>query len=379
MKKISSILSFAGLMLLIVSTGCEKEKGINLNLTPSKALSAPADGASVTLTPASNASVVFEWEAAQAADGALVTYEVAFAGSAGDFNSPIYKVVSDGNGVQNRATVSHKTLNQIANYAGIASLATGEVKWTVLASKGNNVKPAEQTRNLQITRPAGFSDLPADVYLTGEATEAGTNVTQALKMRQTANGEYEIYTSLKPGSYAFVDRPTESARTFSIDGALIKEGGTTAFTGDAKVYRISLDFNNAAAKLTQIEEVGLWFSPQKAVIVTLPYVGNSTWKVENTPIEFFQEGWGRDERYKFRLTVKDASGQQSTEFMGSVNADNQRPDANTPESFYYLVPVNNSDYDFTFKFRSELDKAKADIAVLLSPELTHYTHQITIR
>jgi len=381
MKRIYFILSFASLLLLIISPGCKKEKDINLSLTPIKALSAPTDGASVTLTPASSASVVFEWEAAQAGDGALVTYEVAFTAENGDFTNAVYKVIADGNGMQNRATLSHRILNQVASNAGITSTATGTVKWTVLTSKGNNVQPAQQTRTLQITRPAGFIELPSDVYLTGDATEVGTDVSKALKMRQTASGVFEIYTSLKPGSYSLVDRPTATAKAYSINGSTIKEGGSTAFTGAAQAYRITLDFNinKGTATLNEINEVGLWFSPEKKVIATLPYVGNGVWKVENTPIEFFQEGWGRDERYKFRLTVKDSNGQERTEFMGSANADNQRPNDTTPESFYYLKPVNSSDYDYTYKFRSEADGANVDIAVLLSPELPNYTHQITIR
>jgi hypothetical protein len=41
--------------------------------------------------------------------------------------------------------------------------------------------------------------------------------------------------------------------------------------------------------------------------------------------------------------------------------------------------VDNSDYDFTYKFRSEADRANADITVLLSPDVPNYTHEVTIR
>ena len=65
--------------------------------------------------------------------------------------------------------------------------------------------------------------------------------------------------------------------------------------------------------------------------------------------------------------------------MGSSKADNQRADANTPPEYFYLLPVNNSDYDFTYKFPSEADKANVDITVTLSPGAANYMHEIKIR
>lgn len=367
------------LALLIGHTSCKKDDAINLNLTAPDSLRVPSDNAFVKLNPTTNASVVFEWKPGTAADGSLVMYELAFDKEGGDFTNPVYKIASDGNGGQNRATLSHKDLNKIANLAGIASLAKGKLKWTVLASKGTNVQKATADRLLEVERPAGFSEIPADVYITGDATEYGAELGKAGRLKQVRSGEFEIYTSLKPGTYRFVNKTSGTPVAFSITGNLIREDGETTVTADARVYRISLDFNNAAARLTEIKEVGLWFSPKKQVIVVLPYAGKGIWKVQNTPIEFFQEGWGRDERYKFRLTVKDGGNADATEFMGSANADNQRPTASTPASFYYLVPVNNSDYDYTYKFRSELDKANADVTVFLSPDVEAYTHEITVR
>jgi hypothetical protein len=367
------------LALLIGHTSCKKDDAINLNLAAPDSLRVPSDNAFVKLNPTTSASVVFEWKPGTAADGSLVMYELAFDKEAGDFSNPVYKIASDGNGGQNRATLSHKDLNKIANLAGIASLAKGKLKWTVLASKGTNVQKASADRLLEVERPAGFSEIPADVYITGDATEYGAELSKAGRLKQVRAGEFEIYTALKPGMYRFVNKTSGTPVSFSVTGNLIQENGETTVTGDSKVYRINLDFNNAAAKLTEIKEVGLWFSPKKQVIVALPYVGKGIWKVQNTPIEFFQESWGRDERYKFRLTVKEGGSADATEFMGSANADNQRPTASTPASFYYLVPVNNSDYDYTYKFRSELDKANADVTVFLSPDAEAYTHEITVR
>ncbi len=379
MKRFLSILSAGLLAGLLANTACREEDGLNLGLTPPDSLRVPANDAFVKLEPTTTASVVFEWKPGRAADGALLLYEVAFDREAGDFSNPVFKVAADGNGGQNKATLSHKDLNAVAGLAGIGSLSRGRLKWTVLAAKGTNVQQAAQARLIELERPAGIAQIPADVYLTGDATEYGTDLSKAARLRQTNAGEFEIYTSLKEGTYRFVDGTTGTPVSFSLVGDAIRETGTTAATGAAKAYRIRLDFNNAAAQLTEIKEMGLWFSPRKQVIVTLPYVGNGTWKVENTPIEFFQESWGRDERYKFRATVQTGSGPEEVEFFGSTKADNQRPNTGTPPEFYYLVPVDNSDYDFTYKFRSEADRANADITVLLGPDVPNYTHQVTIR
>src|SRR5258708_39992639 len=52
------------------------------------------------------------------------------------------------------------------------------------------------TRNINITRALGVDNPPADVYITGTATEGGSDLSKALKFQQTAYGKYEIYTSL---------------------------------------------------------------------------------------------------------------------------------------------------------------------------------------
>src|SRR5688500_11145966 len=195
------------LVLLLSLVGCSKDdRDINMNITEVTTFYAPNDNIHVKLEPATSASVGFEWDHAKAEDGSLVMYEVAFDKENGDFTSPVYKMPSDGNGVQNKLTLSHKDLNRIANFAGIKSLETGKLKWTVMASKGTNVKKTALTRTIEVERPAGFAEIPTEVYLTGDATEAGSTLASAIKMKSTAPGVFEIYTSLKPGTYNFVNK-----------------------------------------------------------------------------------------------------------------------------------------------------------------------------
>ena len=127
MKKLITNLPVLSFLLLMVGlAGCDKdERDINDTISDVTAFYAPNDNLFVRLEPATSASVVFEWEQARAEDGSLVMYEVAFDKEGGDFKSPIYKMTSDGNGVQPRLTLSHKDLNRIANFAGIALIITG--------------------------------------------------------------------------------------------------------------------------------------------------------------------------------------------------------------------------------------------------------------
>jgi hypothetical protein len=373
MKK--NILSWCILMMAasVFITSCDDDDSINTNISPVKSLFAPADNLFVKLAPTTEASVVFEWDQSKAEDGTLVLYEVAFDKESGDFSSPVYKLVSDSKGLENSLTLSHKDLNKIANFAGIPSLGIGKLKWTVLASKGINVIQAEAARSIEVERPAGFAEIPADLYLTGDATEGGADLINAIKFKQTASGVFELYTSLQAGSYQLVDRTTETHKTFSIDGSQIREDGSTAVTGD-KVYRLRLDFNNAAATVWEVSKVELWFAPDGAFWFDLPYAGNSVWEASGESIVFKQEGWGRDERYKFRFTFIDG-GVEKYEWFGSVNSDNQRPTAATPLPYWFMLPVNDSQWDFSFKFDGAVDNNTADVRVIFDPE-ANYTHEV---
>jgi len=368
------------LFVMGLLSGCDKDDDeLNETITPVSNLISPAANAFVRLDPPSNAAVTFEWGQARAADGTLVLYEVMFDKEDGDFSKPLYSITSGTNGLETKLVLSHGDLNRIANLAGIKSSSQGKLKWTVNASKGLNVIAASETRVMTLERPAGFATAPGKLYITGSGTEGGANIAQALPFKSISSGVFEIYTRLSAGDVKLIDQTTGTPTYYYIDGVKLMEGNQgTSPTTTPKVYMIKVDFNNAAVTMTEIESVGLWFAPQNKVLVTLPYVGKGQWKVENTPIEFFQESWGRDERYKFLFMQKNAAGASSKQYYGSTNADNQRATASSPASYFYLVPGPDSQYDYSFKFQTEADKKRADVTVKMQPD-GPYTHQITIR
>lgn len=370
-----SIITF----LAALVAGCKKDDyKLNTNIQPVDKLTAPLNNKFTKLQPATSASVLFEWDQARAEDGSLVLYEVAFDKENGDFSNPIARIPSDGGGVQNKLNLSHKDLNSLAGKAGIPALGTGRIKWTVLASKGFNIQPAKETRVIEVERPNGFAEIPVDVFLTGDATETGADLSKALKLKSVTAGVFEIYTSLKDGKYKFTDRNSGTPNVFSIDNGLIREGGETTQAGGTKVYRLRLDFNNAAVTVTEITGIGLWFAPDDKIMHELSYAGNSTWSFTDKVITFKQESWGRDERYKFRLNVKNG-GVDGQEWWGSSNADNNRPTSSTPAAFWELKPITNSDrWNFCYKFRTEVDTKACDVNVYFRADKP-YTHEVIIK
>ncbi|SEW49784.1 SusE domain-containing protein [Chitinophaga arvensicola] len=368
------------IILSVLFFSCKKDDyNLNTNMQPVPKLTAPLDNKYIKLQPTTSATVSFEWDQARAEDGSLVQYEVAFDKEGGDFSAPVAKYASDGGGVQNKLTLSHKDLNSIAGKAGIASLATGKLKWTVLAAKGYNIQKAAETKLIEVERPNGFAEIPTDVFLTGDATEAGADLSKALKLKATTPGVYEIYTSLKNGKYHFASRNTGTPNIYSLSGTAVKEGGENEQTAGTKVYRIRLDFNNAAATVTELTTIGLWFAPLNKFLFEISYAGNGTWKAQNQLITFKQESWGRDERYKFRLNVKDADGVAGEEWFGSANSDNNRPTSTTPLSFWELRPIaGNDQWGYCYKFATEADTKNCDINVYFTTD-KNYTHEIIVK
>lgn len=367
-----------GLILLTVMIGCKKDETLNnIQVSAVNTLFAPANDALVKLVP-KGGSTTFEWEQARAEDGGVVQYEVVFDKIDGDFSKPLYAFPSEGNGLYNRLTLTHVEMNKMAASAGIEALATGNLKWTVRSSKGLNVKQAAQSNTLQLERPAGFSEIPADLYLTGAASEGGEDLTKAVRFKKTAEGVFEVYTAINNGSYHFVDANSGTPTTFSVQNGTLTTNGTIEATGGPKVMRIRVDFNSASANFVQVESFGVFLSGDNKIIFNLPYAGNGSFKAVNQPVVFKQEGWGRDERYKLQMKIKAEDGTSTTESFGSTNRDNQAPSATTPAAYFNVVPVDNSQYDFSFKFYKEADNKNVDVEVLFRAD-GNYTHTVTVK
>lgn len=357
------------LFTILTFASCNKSNyELNSSVTAVTSLIAPTDQTSLSLQP-TGASIVFQWGASATQTQSLVLYEVAFDKLSGDFSHPLYKFLADGAGVQTQATIPQDTLNKIASMAGIASSSSGSLKWTVIASVAANSVMSTLTHTLQITRPAGFAVLPTDMYLTGAATEGGTDITKAIAMKETSAGVFESYTSLQPGTYQLTDKPNNTGTKYYLDekGTIQLGSSSTTVTASKKAYRIRLDFNVATSNIVSIDSIGLFMSAYNMEIGKLSYIGNGTWEIPKLPVTFYQFSWGRDQRYKFILHT--SAGQ---EYWGSSMANNVDP-AGQPASYFYLTPETNDQWNNTYKFPAAADmhNVKVDVYFQAGSAYTH--------
>jgi hypothetical protein len=336
---------------------------------------APNNNTAVVINPLSNAVVTFEWSQSKTGNYTAPFYKVVFAKENGDFTKPIYTVVSTRLGFDNKVTVSHREMNKVAYAAGIKQLETGKVKWRIEASNGVAFSTSA-TATMELTRPTGIAENPTTLFITGTATEGGADLKKALALKRLSDGVFEVYTSLNAGNYKLIDNTTIATLTTVIDAGVVKETvEITSPTTTKKVYRINIDFNTGVASFTEIQSIGIWVSGFNAIKYTLDYEAEGVWKGNNLVIAWKPETWGRDERYKFRVTEKDALGNVTVKNWGGSVKDNVKPTSTTALTYYLLKPVDNTQYDFTFKFALE---ATADIEFKMSA-LADYTHKITYK
>lgn len=363
------------MLTLVLAVSCSDDDSLsNTNVTPVGALYAPENNKFFNLGAQSTA--LFEWEASKSEDNGVVLYDVVFDKEDGDFSNPVYVMPSDGKGFQRTLNLPFGELNRIAGMAGIPSEGIGKLKWTVNASKGINIQSTDVFGVIEVERPGGFPT-PDELFITGSATETGDDLASAYGLKKIGATKFEIYTSLKEGEYQFATRKNGTPELYSITESKLKENGTTAYSGEEGVYRIRLDFSDGSVEMTEVEKVELWFPPQSSFLFEFVYAGNGTWEALNKPIIFKEESWGRDERYKFRFTLSDGT-QSVEEWYGSTNADNQRPTADSPEAYWYMVPAPSDDWSNCFKFADQVDGSNVDIQIIYNTSVSDYTHTITV-
>ncbi|MFC6095578.1 SusE domain-containing protein [Flavobacterium qiangtangense] len=370
--------NFPKILLILFSVfavSCSDDDTLShTNVSAVNALYAPADNTFFDL--GAQSSAVFEWEAAKAEDNGVVLYDVVFDREGGDFSNPVYVMPSDGNGFQRTLNISFSDLNKIAGLAGIETESIGKLIWTVNSSKGINIQKSSVSGIFEVLRPGGFP-VPDQLFISGTGSEGGTIQTEAVPFKKTGASTFEIYTKLSSGDYQFITRKNGTPEVFYIDEGDLQENGATAYSGDDKVYRIKVDFSDGSTTMTEIKKIELWFAPNAEFSFEYVYAGKGTWKAENKLIVFRQETWGRDERYKFRFTVNQ-NETDSFEWLGSSNADNNRPDGNVPPAYWYMFAVSSDQWSNCFKFASAVDNHNVNSLIDFSGTAPAYTHNFTV-
>jgi hypothetical protein len=366
---------------LIVSfaTSCTQDmKYKDVQVSEVSQVYAPADNLAIELLPSATASVYFEWNASLTEDQSAPLYEVVFDKEDGDFSKPFYRILSDGNGMQPNATILHKDLDRVAALAGVPSGETGTFKWTVCASKGLTQKMSTQKRTITITRLLAFENIPAEIYLYGEGHEAGNDVTKAIPFVSPSKDVFETYTHLEAGkTIKFSDSKVEGARNFYVEGSRIKEGDNGFTVEQTGEYYITVDFSISTIIFKRVTHMALFFSPTNSEIITMNYTNNGTWEGQGK-VEFKEEGWGRDERYKINMTLVDAEGNEKKVQWGPTNSSlDSRPGDDQAQEYFDMKLYEPTQWDNKWKFHGRFDGQQTKVTVLLNADQA-YTHKLEL-
>lgn len=371
MKKIAYLL----LTALLPAVSCNLDMEYNAGeIAPIPALYSPADGHYVQLASGNGYSVVFNWAPTSASDGMPPMYELVFYDDATS-DKEVGRISA---GATTSLTVTHKDLNKIMNLRGVLPDATGDIYWSVVASRAANDTRSHPTpRKLTLKRLKGFKVPPEMLYITGPATEAGDDIAEALKFQRFSEGEvYEIFTRLTDGAYNIADGNTASARLFGINGGILQEEVSTPVnnTLGEGVYRIRVDLATSSVTIDLVENVRYVMCPAPEDPRMLTYVGNGVWKGENLLSNFV--GLRNDDRYFFRA---DIGGVNQKIGNDKVNYGPAPANTESLEAIVYLQPEGVPEWDYSFKvipFYNSSVGLRQNVELYLNASKANYYHRI---
>ena len=335
-------------------SGCSDEGNeINYNIQTGNKLYLPAEGKSVDLSQGSD--VRFEWSPSIAEDNGFVSYELLFDRENGDFSQPLAAMTSQLTGSQTYLSVSAKDLNTVARTAGLGTRETGNLRWTVRASKGINGSVYTESRLLCVTTMNSMSPLPQRITLQGEATEDPQNgiamaVSAGIDNVAATEGTFEAFTRIKAGSdFTVVD---DLGRYYSLnDDGTVTDSETPVnnrMSAEA-IYWIKIDFGVMTWESNTISKIeyyaAAWADNQMSTArVTMDYQGKGVWLLadyENT----ISDNSANDSRHRFNATLGDGSmlylGTQSS-LGSSYTTDYLKVNLYTS--------LGNADWDNTYNF-----------------------------
>lgn len=336
-------------------SGCTDDGNeINYNILPGNELYLPASGAFVDLSR--GADVEFQWTPSIAYDNGFVSYELLFDREDGDFSTPLAAMASQINGSKTYLNVTSKNLNSVARAAGIGITETGNLKWTVRASKGLFGSIYSESRLLSVTTMNAMDPLPRTVTLQGSALEdpAGIDLVVSAGIDKTAatEGTFECFTKIKGSTdFTVVD---DLGRYYALN-----ENGTVTYSETTvnnrmpseAIYWIKVDFGVMTWSYNTVSKIEFYaaaYADNKMTTVTkaMTYAGKGVWELldyENT----VSKNSANDSRHRFNATLGDGSklylGTQAG--LGtSYTTDYLKINLYTKEA------IGNVDWDKTYNF-----------------------------
>ncbi len=308
MKKIHIVLSF---LIVFMAWSCGEDE----NSDPigdwelsAPTLSEPANDATIALEGnGPNDGITFAWTPAVASNKFIVTYEFLLVpeGST-DYENPLLKAVPANSGKDVSINVLASEIDYALWTMCVGDGEAGSVDWVIVAHSIEKTSVA--TRRITFTRfESAYT--PSTLFLLGEGTEAGDDLSKAIPLRARKNsagdntGVFDVYTSLVEGkTFYFRDKAVlNSRKTGGSDGNL--SCGTTITAPATGVYKITVDWTAGTYAFLKINKLALigdavagWGTD-----VPLTYVGNGKWedvitfvRPNNTESFIFRinENWG---------------------------------------------------------------------------------------
>lgn len=279
------------LLAVILTVGACKEED---NLQPEglwelsvPSIVAPENNAKIVLDE-NNASelITFNWTPATSSLGYGVYYSVIIVDAENpDYENPLMEITAENGGKGLSAAVSYEDLDTALSLAGFNANTDVNLMWAAVAKSLS--KEEMGTGNLTVTR---FENeiIPTQLFISGTATESGTDMAQAISLRRLNNSEgkpsniYEMYTSLTAGNtFMFYSEQSLPAHKYGgAEDVLVKNGEPMSVAEDGE-YRITVNLDNNTYSLLKIDRwnvkgspiIGGWGSDEP-----LAYIGGGVWQ-----------------------------------------------------------------------------------------------------
>ena len=303
-------------VLLSCSDPIDDETGNTIVLNPVELLIAPADKTVLTLSDDSKRTEKFEWQHAEASKGVAPKYEILFFK---DKQTPSDAIYTMSVSTSNNIYINHVKLNDIAARAGIEPGSSGTIQWTIRAYHESITVLSQVTNALVIQRAEPERPVTA-LYLTGQGSEFGDNIAEAMAFTMQSDTRFILYSRLTAGlPFRFIDtNEGDTIRTFYVENnQLVEKEGDTQISKTG-IYKIDIDIASGVVMLKEITDLSLYYCIKHRAI-NLQYEGRGKWKTVSL-IHFSQESWGDETRYKFKMTEGDKNYflEQSTDGQFSM-------------------------------------------------------------
>lgn len=289
MKKIIYSL-FIACLASVTITSCKDDD--NMDPVGQWDLSAPVivspeNGYSMVLNELDpNERIYFEWEAAVSSADFQVRYTVLLdtVGST-DYDTPILSFTSDSSGKSTTANVKVSDVDLALSYAGYPAGEVAHIEWTVMATCQDTHSYA--TNAISLTR-FETEYTPAALYIAGAASEAGTDISLAVPMRNLKNASgantniFEAYTHLEAGSTFYLySNQLLPAHIYGGGNGEVVKNGTGLTVDESAEYRVTVNMNDNTYSLLKIEKwsvVGSVIPNGWGGDEPLAYVGDGVWQ-----------------------------------------------------------------------------------------------------